>query len=479
MSSSNKSNTGGMRDLSFIALFSLIFGSMMGSGVFDIPENISHNAGVISISIGWIITTIGILSLSWAFIYITRKRPDIQSGIYGYAKYGFGDYVGFNSAWGYALNSLLANTSYLIYICATLGNFALFHFFGKGNTISAVIAETVLIWAVYLLIQKGIREASLVNILITSIKIIALFVIILLFIVGFNWTKFKSNLHFEVHLGSVFEQVKSTMLVTVWDFTGIEAACIFALRAKNMKDVVKATLLGAIVVILIDAAISILPFGILSGEEVRHLSTPSTAGVLSVIYGATSAELIRVAVVISVLGALLAWSMLATNMFYLAAEDKTMPKYFMKLNRNDVPVNALLISSIITQLFVIVAYFTDAVYLAMIQLATSLILLPYLLSALFALKLILSEKKIDTLSMLKGILAVLYGIWLVYSGGMVFLALSCMMYLVGAVFYFMARREAKKKAFDTKFELGLFIVLVAITITSLATWSMWAKTISG
>lgn len=467
------------KDLSFVALFSLIFGSMMGSGVFDIPENISNGAGVIAISIGWIITTIGIMTLSWAFIYITQKRPDIQSGIYGYAKYGFGDYVGFNSAWGYALNSLLANASYLIYICATLGNFTLFHFFGKGNTLSSLIVESILIWIVYFLIQRGIREASIVNILITAIKIIALFIIVIFFIFSFSLAKFKSNLHFEVQLGSLFTQVKSTMLVTVWDFTGIEAACIFALRAKNIQDVVKATILGAIVVVLIDATISILPFGILSSQEIRNLTTPSTAGVLSVIYGNFSAQLIRMAVVISVLGALLAWSMLATNMFYLAAEDKTMPKYFMIMNKNNVPVKALLVSSFMTQAFVIIAFFTNAVYLAMIQLATSLILLPYLLSALFALKLILTEGKLDRISVIKGILAVFYGLWLVYSGGMVFLVLSCIMYLIGSVFYFMARKELGKPMFSHNFEKVLFIVLMSITIISAVTYPLWSKVING
>ncbi len=312
---SSKTTETNIKDLSFVALFSLIFGSMMGSGVFDIPQNISHGAGVIAISIGWIITTIGILSLAWAFIYITRKRPDIQSGLYGYAKHGFGDYIGFNSAWGYALNSLLANASYLIYICATLGNFAMFHYFGKGNTISALAAETILIWAVYFLINRGIREASYVNILISSIKILTLIAVIIVFIIGFHWARFKTNIHFEVKLGSIFDQVKSTMLVTVWDFTGIEAACIFALRAKKMQDVAKATLLGAIVVCIIDATISILPFGMLPGDVIRNLSTPSTAGLLASIYGVTSGDIIRVTVIISVAGALLAWTMLATNMY--------------------------------------------------------------------------------------------------------------------------------------------------------------------
>ncbi|MBP9743066.1 MAG: amino acid permease [Burkholderiales bacterium] len=460
-----------LKDLSFIALFSLIFGSIMGSGVFDIPQNIAHGAGVIAISLGWIITTIGIMALSWAFVYITNKRPDIQSGLYGYAKHGFGNYVGFNSAWGYALNAILANTSYLVYICATLGNFVIFKFLGQGNTLIALMVESGLIWGVHFLINRGIREASFVNILFSSIKILTLIIVILVFIGGFHWAKFRSNFHVELKLGSMLDQIKSTMLVTVWDFTGIEAACIFALRARSMQDVARATMLGAVVVCLIDIAVSILPFGMLGGDEIRALSTPSTAGLLATGYGAIGGEAIRLAVVISVAGALLAWAMLATNMFYVAAEDGTMPKFLLKLNKRNVPYNSVLISSLLTQIFVIMAYFTNAVYLMLIQLATSLILLPYLLSALFAMQLIIRERKVDYLAIMKGVLAVLYGLWLVYSGGMMFLALACLMYLAGSILYFIARKEHSQSLLADKFEAGVFILLVVVTICSVTYWS--------
>jgi arginine:ornithine antiporter / lysine permease len=459
-----------VRDLSFMALFSLIFGSMMGSGIFDVPQNVASGAGLTAVMIGWVITAVGVFSLSWAFAYITMKRPDIQSGIYGYARYGFGNYVGFNSAWGYALNSLIANASYLIYICATLGGFAIFGFFGKGTTYSAIIFESMLIWCVFFIIKRGINEAAIVNTIITFAKIIMLVVLIGLFAIAFSWTKFKANLAFEPKLGDVFTQIKSTMLVTVWNFTGIEAACIFALRAKKQNDIIKATLLGAFAVCLLCSLMSILPFGIMSGDEIRNLATPSSAGILTHLYGLFSGNFLRVAILVSVLGALLAWTMLTGNMFYLAAIDETMPKIFTKLNNREVPINALFISSVGAEFFIILAHFTNEVYLGMIQLATSLILLPYLLSTMFALKLVFLEKKIDVLSLLKGLLAVLYGVWLVYSGGMKFLALSSVLYLIGAVFYFVARKEHKKKLFDNKGEVILFLVFLVITVIAVIKW---------
>ena len=156
-----------LKDLTFFALFSLTFGSMMGSGVFDIPQNIANRAGAIAVVLHWGIVAIGMIALAWSFVYISGKRPDIQSGIYGYAKFGFGDFVGFNSAWGYWLNALLGNASYLIYIFATLGNF--FLIFGHGNTagatLPAFIGESILIWVVYAMIVVGIKEASYINII--------------------------------------------------------------------------------------------------------------------------------------------------------------------------------------------------------------------------------------------------------------------------------------------------------------------------
>src|SRR6185437_15904753 len=324
-----------IKDLSFFALFSLIFGSMMGSGVFDIPQNVAHNAGGIAVIISWVITAIGMLSLGAALVYITRKRPDIESGIYGYAKYGFGDYVGFNAAWGYGLNALLGNASYLIYIFATLANFTFFKVFKDGTNFPSLIGESILIWLVFFLIVRGIKEASIVNILITCVKILALFTVIALFFVGFHWSQFKANMTMDVHLGSILTQVKSTMLVTVWDFLGIEAACIYAIRAKNIKDVARATMLGVVVVLLLDALISILPFGIMASSQISHLATPSTVGILSANSFIDSALFVRIAVIISVVGALLAWMMLAVNIFYLAAEDKTMPKVIAKMNKKN------------------------------------------------------------------------------------------------------------------------------------------------
>ena len=459
-----------MKDLTFFALFSLTFGSMMGSGIFDIPQNIASKSGAIAVVIHWGIVAIGMIALASSFVYISNKRKDIKSGIYGYAKFGFGDFVGFNSAWGYWLNALLGNASYLIYIFATLSHF--FPFFGgsanAGSTIPALIGESIIIWVVYILIINGIKEASYVNIMITTIKLLSLSAVVLVFCYGFQMDIFKINLSTkDLHLGSMFEQIKSTMLVTVWDFLGIEAACIYAIHAKSMKDVGRATMLSVLAVLIIDTLISVLPFGIMHTSEIQSLATPSTTGVMSLIIGPISANIVRISVMICVIGALLSWQMLATNILYLSASDKTMPKILSKLNYKLVPNNALLFSSFTLQFFILCAYFSGTLYLQMIQIATSLVLVPYLLVALFALKLIVTDKKIYYYELIKGGLSTTYAIWLIYAGGLKYLAISSVMYFIGIFVFGKARYEQGKKLFINKSELVMFIVLLMTAIISM------------
>jgi len=162
--------------------------------------------------------------------------------------------------------------------------------------------------------------------------------------------------------------------------------------------------------------------------------------------------------------------MLSVNIFYLAAVDKTMPKVLAKMNKRNVPVNALFVSSLILQIFIIIACWTNSVYLVMIQLATSLILVPYLLSAMFAFKLVISEKKIDVFSLLKGIVAVIYGFWLIYAGGLKYLMFSTLLYTLGIIFYSIARKEQGKSIFAGKIEVSIFIVLILGSIISLFLW---------
>ena len=84
------------------SLIGLVIGSMIGGGAFNIISDMGGQAGGgLAIMIGWIITAIGMISLAFVFQNLTNVRPDLEGGIYSYAQAGFGDFIGFSSAWGY------------------------------------------------------------------------------------------------------------------------------------------------------------------------------------------------------------------------------------------------------------------------------------------------------------------------------------------------------------------------------------------
>ncbi|WP_207810185.1 MULTISPECIES: amino acid permease, partial [unclassified Pseudomonas] len=80
----------------------------------------------------WAITAVGMLTLAFVFQTLANRKPDLDGGVYAYAKAGFGDYMGFSSAWGYWISAWLGNVGYFVLLFSTLGYF--FPVFGQGNT---------------------------------------------------------------------------------------------------------------------------------------------------------------------------------------------------------------------------------------------------------------------------------------------------------------------------------------------------------
>ncbi len=75
------------------------------------------------------------------------------------------------------------------------------------------------------------------------------------------------------------------------------------------------------------------------------------------------------------------WTLLAGELPFIVAKDGLFPKWFAKENKNGAPVNALLITNILVQLFLISMLFTQSAYQFAFSLASSAILYPYMFSA--------------------------------------------------------------------------------------------------
>ena len=110
------------------------------------PLAFGRATGGLGALIAWAIAGVGMLMLAFVFQTLARRKPELDAGIYAYAKAGFGDYLGFASAVGYWIGCCLADVACLVLIKATLGQF--FPIFGDGTTPVAIVAASALFVAV-------------------------------------------------------------------------------------------------------------------------------------------------------------------------------------------------------------------------------------------------------------------------------------------------------------------------------------------
>src|SRR5450830_1386102 len=451
------------------ALVALVVGSMIGGGIFSLPQNMAASADVGAVLIGWVITAVGMLTLAFVFQTLANRKPDLDGGVYAYAKAGFGDYMGFSSAWGYWISAWLGNVGYFVLLFSTLGYF--FPIFGEGNTPAAVIGASVLLWAVHFLVLRGIKEAAFINLVTTVAKIVPL---VLIAVFAFKLDIFTADIWGlkNPDLGSVMNQVRNMMLVTVWVFIGIEGASIFSARAEKRSDVGKATVIGFITVLLFLMLVNVLSLGIMTQPELAKLQNPSMAAVLEHVVGHWGAVLISVGLIISLLGALLSWVLLCAEIMFAAAKDHTMPEFLRKENANHVPANALWLTNAMVQVFLVITLFSASTYLSLIYLATSMILVPYLWSAAYALLLAVRGESYEqasadrTKDLIIGAIALIYAVWLLYAGGTKYLLLSALLYAPGAILFAKAKHELGKPIFTNVEKLIFAAVVVGALVAA-------------
>ena len=130
--------------LGFGGLTSMIIGSTIGAGIFTIAGDMASNgAHTGSVLIGWGICGIGMYTLMMSFFGLNKARPELTNGIYSYAKEGFGEFIGFNSAWGYWMSALISNVSYITLLFGALGYF--FPVFADGNNAVSIAAGSAVV----------------------------------------------------------------------------------------------------------------------------------------------------------------------------------------------------------------------------------------------------------------------------------------------------------------------------------------------
>ncbi|PLR19970.1 arginine:ornithine antiporter [Pantoea endophytica] len=456
------------KKLGLSALTALVLSSMLGAGVFSLPQNMAAVAGPAALLIGWLITGVGIIFLSLAMLLLTRLKPELDGGIFTYARAGFGELMGFCSAWGYWLCAVIANVSYLVIVFSALSFFTDTPdrvVFGDGNTWQAMLGASVLLWLVHCLVLRGVQTAASINVLATLGKLVPLLLFVVLALLAFNYDRFRFDFS-GVELGQpLWQQVKQTMLITLWVFIGVEGAVVVSARARNKQDVGRATLMAVLAALLVYLLVTLLSLGVIPRAELAQMRNPSMAGLMKHLLGHWGDAVIAVGLIVSVCGAYLSWTIMAAEVPFLAAQQGAFPRSIARQNRHNSPSASLWLTNGSVQVCLILIALTGADYNTLLTIASEMILVPYLLVGLYLIKVVRGQNK--PWAMFTGVGASAYGVWLLYASGPLHLLLSVVLYAPGLLLFLYARRGGRGDKMLSQLERIAIVLLIAASLPAL------------
>jgi arginine:agmatine antiporter len=419
------------RKIGVVAATFLVAGNMMGSGVFLLPGSL---AKIGSVSMwGWVVTTIGSLLLAFVFAKLGRLAPK-AGGPYAYARDAFGPYMGFQTNTIYWFANWIGNVALPV---AAVGYFSYF-IPALSQPMVRTVVVLVLIWLFTFANILGAQVVTRIQSITTSFALIPLFGIAI-----FGWFFFKSDLYsaaYNVTGKGDFQAISGAASLTLWAFIGVESASVSAAVVKDPeKNVAIATIAGVALAAVVYISSSAVIMGMIPNDQLQVADAPFALAA-QVAIGNIGGGVVSLCAALGAGGSLGGWILLTALSAKAAGDDGLFPKIFSKANKDDTPVQGLLIVGVLMSLIVLVTAASPTAseqFEVITQAAVVLTLLPYIYSCVacyFAVD--LSHTTIHTgVYWVLTSITVVYCLWAIFgtNGQMVTYAFLFMLFI--SVFY--------------------------------------------
>lgn len=450
-------------------LIALIVSSCIGTGIFGITSDVSAAAAPGPAILAWIFAGLGFLMLVLSLNNLSEKRPDLEAGIFSYAGAGFGPMGEFISGWSYWLSAWLGNIAFATMLMASLGTF--FPVFKGGQNVPSIIVAIIFCWLLTILVNNGVETASFVNMIGTICKVLPLIIFIIIMIVSFKggmftadfWGRVANNASKGTTTGSVWSQMKGTLMTLIWVFIGVEGASVMGHRAKSRSDAQQATLISYGLLVLAYVLISVLPYGVLTRAQLAGMGQPAIGHVLQMTVGNWGSIMINVGLIISTIVSWLSWTMLPAETTMLVAEDKAMPKLWGNTNAKNAPTASLMITGVLQTIFLFSLLFTQKAYEFAYSLCAAAILFSYLFVGLYQMK--YSREHGEWGQYTIGLLSAAFMFACMFLAGWQEVLLVSISFIPGFYIYYLACKENNHKmSAAEKWVMTLILVLSVVAI---------------
>jgi APA family basic amino acid/polyamine antiporter len=364
----------------------LVVGNMIGSGVFLLPASLGAYGPVSLVAFG--LTAIGAMLLALVFARLGRAYPE-TGGPYVYSRRAFGDFVGFQQAWGYWIAAWVGNAAIAIAFVSYLGEY--WHTVRNNNVVAALVALAA-IWACTLVNIAGVRQGGILQVVTTVVKFVplaAIAVIGLFFVHAHNFGAFNSS------GDSLYGAVTAAATLTLWAFIGLESATVPAEDVRDPERTIPwSTIVGTAVTAIVYVLATFVIFGVVGSAAAAKSGAPFTDAA-KIIFGGLGGHVITIAALAATFGALNGWILLQGQIPFAAARDGLFPKPFTRRAPSGAPWFGLVVSSVLVTGLMLTNYNASlqSQFTFMILLATLTTLVPYAFSAAAQLMLFVTDRE--------------------------------------------------------------------------------------
>lgn len=422
---------------------SLVVGNIVGTGILMLPSSLAAlgNIGLLS----WVVSTLGAMCLALVFSRLARRLPK-AGGPFTYTQYAFGDFSGFQIAWGYWIANWVSNAAVIVAFVSYLSN--LFPALRTHSGLALGVGMLAL-WSLTFANLFGAKIFKRIQIFVTLTKVLPLIVI------GVLGTGFININHlWPLHTTGDFTPIGAIshgISLTLFSFLGLETATIPKQSIQNPEKVVPiATLLGTAISAVIYIWLNVVAIGVLGSDKLSQ-STAPFADVGAALFGSDFGLIIAAFGAFACYATLNGWILLQGQVPMAAAKEYLLPRFLTHCNKHDVPVYGLIISSVLVSLLLAANYSLDFVsqFTFIVNCTMFAMLMPYIYSSVADLTLIIEGRKQVTRGYLFVSAAISaagfgFGILAIIGIGMEVVYYGSIFMLFGLPFYVWARQNKKE-----------------------------------